>query len=396
MRPHHRHQRSVLLWLLLWWGLGWSRAGVAQNFQWGPIRGNAGFTVGADYRDNANTSPNNPKADVLLTVGPTLSGGVYLPFSGGEEFDLTLAATYSHSVNGVTADSFGAPMTATLSLPIYVEEWNVVLFDTFGFTNDPLESTFAVNRSQVKEYSNTGSASATRQLGKFAITLAVQRYDTWFPDDPNQEETDYQFSFTPSFALREGYSVFIRNSYGLVYLNDPTLRDSTGFSTEAGINGQITPSLFGTISLGWAHSELAATPTNGVDHIDGISSDVSVSYTHPLRPNTTHSLAFFRSPGVTLLLKDSSITETTGLSYTIAHKLNRSLTLSPAVTWTHLKSLSGTVEVADIVAVGFGLQRTFTKHLSGTFNYRYQTRSSNIAGNSYDVNDISVSANYTF
>src|SRR5438105_8790465 len=187
MRSHHRLQRTRVLWLLLWCGLGLSRAVVAQNFQWGPIRGNAGFTVGADYRDNANTSPNNPKSDVLLTMGPTLSGGVYLPFSGGEEMDLTMAATYSHSVNNISADSFGAPLTASLSLPVYVEQWNLLFFDSFGFRNDPLESTFAVNRSQVKQYSNTGSASATRQLGKFAITLAAQRADKSSPDDPNQE-----------------------------------------------------------------------------------------------------------------------------------------------------------------------------------------------------------------
>ena len=56
----------------------------------------------------------------------------------------------------------------------------------------------------------------------------------------------------------------------------------------------------------------------------------------------------------------------------------------------------GTLEVADIVQVGFGLQRTFSKHLSSTFNYRYQTRSSNLANASYDVNDISVTVNYTF
>lgn len=382
--------------LVLGWAFGPGRGAEAQNVQWGPFRMNVGFTVGADFRDNANTSPNHPKSDVLLTMGPTVSGGAYLPFAGGEEFTLTTSATYSHSINGISADSFGAPMTAALSLPIYVEQWSVLFFDGFNFRNDPLESTFAVNRSQVKQYSNTGSASATRQLGKFAVTFAAQRYDTFFPDDPNQEETDYQFSFTPSFSLREGYSVFVRNSYGLVYLNDPLLRDSTGFSSEAGVNGQITPSLFGTISLGWSHSELAATSTSAVDHIDGVSSTVSVSYTHPLRPNTTHSLSFFRSPGVALLLKDSSITETTGLSYMLSHRLNRSLTLSPEVSWTHLKSLSGTLEVADLIQIGVGLQRTFTKHLSSTLSYRYQKRESNISNSSYVVNEVSLNANYTF
>jgi hypothetical protein len=357
---------------------------------------NAGFTVGADYRDNANTSEHHPKSDVLLTMGPTLSGGVFLPFAGGEEFTLATSATYTHSLNHVQGDSFGAPLTATLMLPIYVEQWTVTLSDSFNFRNDPLESTFASNRSQVKSYSNTSTASASRQLGKFAVTFAAQRNDTFFPDDPDQEETDYQFSFTPSFTLREGYSVFVRNSYGIAQLADPALRDSTGITIECGVNGQIAPSLNGTISLGWSHSELAATKTNAIDHIDGISSTVSVSYAHPLRPNTTHNIAFFRSPGVSLLLKDSSITETTGIAYSIAHRLNRYMTLSPNVTWTHLQALSGSKEIADIYQVGVGLGRQFTRHLSTSLSYRYQLRSSNLPNSSYGVNDVSVSANYAF
>ena len=368
----------------------------AQNIQTGPFRLNLGFTTGADFRDNANLSENHPKADVLLSVGPTLSGGVFLPFAGGEEFTLTLAATYSHSVTGVQSDTFGAPLTAALVLPIYVAEWKVVLSDNFTYQNDPLATTFAANQAQAVQYINTASGSATRQLGKFSTTFAAQRTDNFYPDDPSQEQVDYVFSFTPAYFFREGYSVFIKNSYGINNLSDPNLRDSTGYSVDVGLNGQITPSLNGTVSLGWSHLDLAATPTNGVQTIDGVDATVSMSYTHPLRPDTTHTLSFFHSPGISLGLQNSSIQETTGLNYTLAHRLNRYMTLSPSVGWTHLKSLSGSTEIADIVIVGISLQRQFTKKLTGLFAYQYQTRSSNLSGQSYDVNEVTVNFNYTF
>ena len=117
---------------------------------------------------------------------------------------------------------------------------------------------------------------------------------------------------------------------------------------------------------------------------------------HPLRPNTTHILTFFHDPGLTLGLKDSSITAVTGVNYTIAHRLNRYMTLAPSVGWTHLESLSGSREIADLVVVGFRLQRQFTKKLTGSFAYQYQTRSSNLSGQSYDVNEVTVNFNYTF
>jgi hypothetical protein len=355
-----------------------------------------GFAAGADFRDNANLSENHPKADVLLTVGPTIAGGIFLPFAGGEEFTLTLAATYTHSLTGVQGDSFGAPLAAALVLPIYVAEWNVVLSDSFSYQDDPLDTTFAANRSQVSQYVNTASASATRQLGKFSATFAAQRTDDFYPSDPTLEQTDYVFSFTPAYYLREGYSVFVRTSYGINDLADITLRDSTGYSIDLGLNGQITKSLNGTISLGWSHLDLEATRTNDVQRIDGVDATVSLSYTHPLRPNTTHSLSFFHSPGISLGLENSSIQQTTGINYTLSHRLNRFMTLAPSVGWTHLESLSGSREIADIIVVGFRLERQFTKKLTGSFAYQFQTRSSNLSGQSYDVNDVTVNLNYTF
>src|SRR6266403_2093158 len=126
MRQHHRLRRSVALWLRVLWVLAVAYPAMAQNLLVGPFRLNMGFTAGADFRDNANLSENHPKDDVLLSIGPTLSGGVFLPFSGGEQFTLTLAATYSHSLTGAQSDSFGAPLNAALVLPIYIGEWNVV------------------------------------------------------------------------------------------------------------------------------------------------------------------------------------------------------------------------------------------------------------------------------
>src|SRR5580704_11456751 len=144
MRQYYRLQRGVVLWALSLLALAVGHSAMAQNIQEGPFRMNLGFTAGADFRDNANLSENHPKADCLLTIGPTLSGGVYLPFSGGEEFTLAVAATYSHSLTGVQSDSFGAPLNATLTLPIYIAEWNVVMSDGFMYQNDALASTFAV------------------------------------------------------------------------------------------------------------------------------------------------------------------------------------------------------------------------------------------------------------
>src|SRR5271154_2456918 len=112
MRQHHRLRRGITSWLWILWALAVTHPAAAQNIQTGPFRLNMGLTAGADFRDNANLSENHPKADVLLSIVPPLSGGVFLPFAGGEEFTLTAAATYSQSLTGAQPDTFGAPLTA--------------------------------------------------------------------------------------------------------------------------------------------------------------------------------------------------------------------------------------------------------------------------------------------
>src|SRR2546425_8773887 len=44
--------------------------------------------------------------------------------------------------------------------------------------------------------------------------------------------------------------------YTTLFRSNPDLQPSLGWSTEVGVNGQITPYLSGTISVGFAHSHL--------------------------------------------------------------------------------------------------------------------------------------------
>ncbi len=69
MRPHHRLLRSVAFVSLTWSVIGACGVAQAQNIKWGPLQMTGGVQAGAEFLDNANTSPNHPKADVLLTLG---------------------------------------------------------------------------------------------------------------------------------------------------------------------------------------------------------------------------------------------------------------------------------------------------------------------------------------
>jgi hypothetical protein len=398
----------------------------ADNVNWGPFHMTVGVQAGVEFDDNAKLSEHNPETSFALTLGPNISGSADLPVTlpGGEQARLNLALNYTYKVAlwGPTTSTFNAPITVSLVLPMHIEEWTVVVGDSFTFSNEPLESTYGVNRSTTKQYNNNVYASATRQLGRFALTLAGSRQDQITPDDPSLEQTQYQLSVTPAFYLRENYSIFIRNTFGLVYPEQDTEQNTQGWSSEVGVSGVITPYLNGSISVGYAHSHLEQktirvnqggifggifdTETIPADNVDGITSTIQLNYSHPFRPNTTYSISAFRSPGVTAVLENSDITEVYGANLNIQHRVNSYLTLSPSIQWTHLedvgpKAQPGLVggssgEIADILAIQMGLTRVITQKLTANFNYRYQFRNSNLKDSSYQDNFVTFYFNYNF
>jgi len=372
----------------------------AQTINWGPFRLNLGASASATYTDNKDASERNPQSEITFEVGPTVTGGIQLTpqLPAFEPLTLDVAASYSisYSLEDEWDESFDAPINVAFRLPMRIMKWDVILSDTFSFSNEPLEQTFAFNRDDVPSYENVAQLSISRTGGRLGINFGVSRQDQWYPDDPEQDETAYQFSITPAYYFRENYSIFWRNSYGITDRHGPGEPDSEGYSSEIGVSGQITPNLSGVVSIGFAHTDVHRT--NGTDRVDGISSTLALNYVQPLRPNTTYSIAFTRSPGITAALEDSDITEVTSVTLSIAHRLSRFITLSPTIGWTLLEDISsdGDGEKVHIIQIGMGLSRQFTRKLSGGLTYRYQTRDSNLPDQSYDVNEVTVNLTYTF
>ncbi len=420
MRRQHKAGLGFKLCLLIALAQAGARAVKADNINWGPFLMTAGLTTGFEYDDNVNTSQNNPQTDYFLLMGPFLNGTVTLPISlpGGQKAStqLGLAYTYKLSLTGRSQSTFTSPITASVLLPMYFQDWSVQLSDNFSFQNSPLETAAGFNRTTIPEYNNVALLSATRQFGRFSMTLAGQRTDNWAPQDIDLAETDYQVSITPAWYLRENVSIFLRNSYGLVYPDDPARQQVSFYSSEVGIAGVITPSLNGTVSIGFAHDHFDAVTLPGAgtgifggifnpnvlppSNLDGVISTLALNYTHPFRPNTTYSLSFYRTPGVTAVLKNSNATQSTGVNLNIVHKLSADLTLQPQVSWQHLEDvgaqLTGQPERADIILVGMQLSRAFGTKWFGVIQFNHQSRMSNLHDASYDDNKVDVTLSYTF
>jgi len=392
-----------------------SAAVDAYNIKCGPLQLQLGAQLTFIYTDNVNQSSGDLglpgiKQDFGFECGPVISGGLALPVRVGNNPEelLTMRVStgfsYKYWLNGGQQVTFSAPAGFQLSLPLHLGAWLVTVGDSFTFKNEPLESLVAVGVTSSEEYANTVTINGTRRFGRVALSLSGSRNDKWSPANPSTEETVYSFAVTPSVFLQESFSVFWANSVGFIFPKDRTSRsDGINVSTMVGVSGVITPSISGSVGIGFVHSQFdpvnSGTSTNNAGSgTDGITANIGLSYTQPLRPNTTHNLQGFYSPGVTATMNNSNYQTTYGARYVISHRLGHGITLMPNIGWTHSQSEGGASakQEYDLLSIGVSLSRTFTRHLNAMITYRHQERTSPQQGQGYQVNDLRISFNYSF
>ncbi len=384
------------------------------NLQLGPFyaRSTVGFGTSVTYTDNVDLKEHHPKSDTLVDFGPTIAmdvglnqgAGPTVRLPGGEEFSvrLNLNVGTTYSVRSGLVQTYGAPISANATIPLYIHYlgWTVALSDNFNSTRRTLDTTFGFGTRDIPVYDNDATLSAYQSFGRITLTLAAVRSDQIVQDHQfgDQQYTRYSFSMTPSYAINETLSAFWANSYNITKVNTSNGQNSQSWSSSVGVNGLITRQISGSVSVGYTHNTTEGTNGAPASVNDGINNAINLNYANPLRPETSYSLSFFHNLDVPTGLVGSSVTEAYGANFVISHQLSPLLTLAPRVSWIHQNSLQSVApaETVDIITVGLGFTRQFSSHLSASLQYNYQTRNSNINGQSYEENRVSISANYTF
>jgi hypothetical protein len=149
------------------------------------------------------------------------------------------------------------------------------------------------------------------------------------------------------------------------------------------------------VSLGAIDSGTTNIPAQ---QISGLNAVTSLSYSHPLRPNTTHAMSFAYSPGITALLEDSNVQESYSAGYTLTHRLSRGLAFSPTVNWNFIRDIGtgGSGEATHLIRLGFALGGSLTDRTSAGLNYFYQTRLSNLPEESYNAHQVNLTLSQQF
>jgi hypothetical protein len=195
----------------------------------------------------------------------------------------------------------------------------------------------------------------------------------------------YRIISDATYQFSPGYSAFLRSEANWRHFEDTptTNRDSQGFNILAGLEMDLTRIVRGRVGAGYFWQDYDAA---NLRTIDGWSYLIG--------------LEWMPTPLFTVnLLGESKVAETTivgasgrvdrSLALVVDYEFRRNVIISPYAKYTH-QSFEGSTREDDLFEVGVDVDYLINRHLSASFEYDYENRSSDVAAVDFDSHRVGV------
>lgn len=190
-----------------------------------------------------------------------------------------------------------------------------------------------------------------------------------------------------SYEFQPGTAFFVRGTYDdrdFDVLLDRTgvNRDSNGYSIDGGLKMLVSPLIQGEVFIGYFAQNYLAPLTD----INGINFGAELDWL--VTPLTTIHINAERSVGDTIL---AGTTASDDISFGLGfdHELLRNVLIESDGSYA-VSRFKGTGREDNILGARFSLRYLMNSYASITAAYRYSTRDSNVAGQSFDDHAISA------
>ena len=374
----------------------------------GPVQLTLGAYTGVEANDNINTSQFSSQSDVILHAGLNL--GFIWPATEQSELDFYTSAGYGKYLEHPSNDRFEVDPGSALSWNISFEDGTLTFFDQFSDSQSVISEASVTGLSKLPRIDNTAGTRADWQPGRWLFELGYS-HDTYFSDDATYEylnrNSEY-FFLRAGHLLAEDTQLGLEASASLTRYQIPIQSNNTSYSLGPYFNWQITDHLNASARGGYTIYVFDANGANQpAQNLD--SYYASLTLTHQLTEFVSQKLSIERD--ISLGLGEGNnyteqLTVNYGVSWAATTHLGLSLNLNyadgsqPLTTQTYVPfyGFVSYIENENYSRVGInpGISYQFTEKLSGSLIYGYWTRTSNLFGNSYQDNDLTLQLNYSF
>jgi hypothetical protein len=371
----------------------------ANAWSVGPVSLKVGTYAGITVDDNVNTSQNHPQGDTSILGGLSLS--LVCPATDNSEIRLDSQFGYVTYLNKTRSDSIEIAPNSALTWNISFEDGSLTLYDQFNYSDDVITVPSVSNVSSLPLFDNTIGVRAQWLPDKWLLEAGLSR-DDFRSTDPG---LGYLNRGSEYFYLRAARRFAENTQVGLEFSSSvtdyllPIQNNNTTYSLGPYADWNITEFITATIRGGPTIYRFDALGTNQpASTLSSYYFDFSL--THQLTQFISHRL---------------SVDQEVNLGYNRGNNYNEQLSVDYTIDWlatanTHfelnltyedgtqpLQIFIFTVnENYNRVGVSASASYQLTDKLGGSMSVAHWKRNSNIFGNNYDDDSVSLQLNYSF
>jgi len=378
---------------------------------WGPVAFTLAAYASVQANDNINTAQINPESDTILNAG--LDFSLVWPATPQSELSLNSSLGYSKYLKYSDNDRVDIAPGSALSWRISFPDGSLTFFDQFSDTQSVISQASVSGVSSLPRIDNTTGARAEWDPGRWLWALSYS-HDLVFSDaaaDQYLNRSSEDFLLRGGRRLAEDTQLGLEASVSFTKYDQSIQSDNTSYSLGPYLEWQVTHFINASFRGGYTIYAFDANGAGQPAQNQG-SYYVSMELKHQLTDNISQSFSVVRDISLGLS-QGNNYTEQLTASYSVNWAATAHLGLNLSLSYedgnqplTELKEQYylgfpvGQIPVSvneNFSRIGFspGLSYQFTQKLSGSLNYSYWDRSSNLSG-SYRDNSLTLQLQYSF
>lgn len=365
----------------------------------GPVILNLGTYVGVDYEDNLNVSQNNPRADTSIHAGLDL--GFLWPATDNSQVKFGSQIGYATYLAHVRSDSIEIAPNSALTWNISFENGSVAFYDQFDYSQEVITVPSVSGLNSLPRLNNIIGVRAQWLPGKWLFEAGVSHSDL--------QSTDVAFDYLDSgseyFYARGAWNFAEKTQAGLeisagqTAYRLPIQQNNQSYSAGPYINWNVTEFITASVRGG---PTIYTFDSNGAGQpaktLSAYYFDLDLS--HHLTEFISHDLSAKREVNLGLN-RGNNYSEQLSVDYSVYWAVTHNADLNLTLAYEHgtqplTIGFFSQTENFDRVGVTFGGTYRLTENLSGNLNFSHWNRTSNIHGNNYIDNSVSLQMTYRF
>jgi hypothetical protein len=362
------------------------------NVAMGPVSLRFQSATGIELNDNVNYSRTDRVSDLALRPGVNMRA--YWPITENNSLFFSTGIGYTKYLKTTSLDHLDITPDSNLAFRMYVGDFAINFHDRFSITEDIQQNPTVSGTGNFNQIENTVGTHVDWDLNELIVSFGYDHDLVTYPNSAFEasDRSSDLFNAAAAFKVNASTTAGLQAGGGLTYYSHNQLSDNTHYSIGPFYQAQITDYIKATASLGYVSYFFSASgTTNSLPGQSGGYADLTFS--HRVNRWLEHSLSggrqFSASAGTDLL-------DLYYASYAANWHFIRDVSVTTSFSYQHGSSSGGSVEIFNQYVAGLGLGYQITQKLSGSIQYNYRQKSSDVTANDYFQNELVLDFTYSF